>query len=94
MAYHIRKKANDELGMNKGRQDHIKETWWNIEVQAAIKEKNMLHKWKNDRSIDTFYQYKKAKKYSILTVWDSKNVFDDIYMRLGTKEGEKDVNIK
>ena len=94
IANHIRKKAKEELGMTKGSRNHTKETRsWNIEVQKAISEKKRCFKeWQMKKSLETYQLYKQAKKHSTRAVGEAKKrACDDLYARLGTKEGEKDI---
>ncbi|KAJ1294617.1 hypothetical protein BS78_01G159000 [Paspalum vaginatum] len=63
------------------------------DVQKALKEKKECHKRVfHDRSTDNIERYKVAKKIAKRAVSEAKSrAYDDLYQRLSTKEGEKDV---
>jgi hypothetical protein len=90
----IRKVALEELGVPKGGKRETKETWWwNEKVQKAIKEKKeCFRRMHLDRSVDNIEQYKVAKKTVKRAVSEGMGqIYDGLYQRLGTKEGEKDI---
>jgi hypothetical protein len=67
--------------------------WWNEDVQRAIKEKKECYKRLFlDRSADNIEKYKVAKKIAKRAVSEAKGrAYEDMYQRLNTKEGEKDI---
>jgi hypothetical protein len=67
--------------------------WWNEKVQKAIMEKEECFSHMHlDRSADNVEQYKVAKKITKRMVSEaSGQMYDRLYQRLGTKEGEKDI---
>jgi hypothetical protein len=69
------------FGVTKRNSGEPKDTWWWTEdVQKAIKEKKEC------------YRYKVAKKIAKRVVSEAKGrAYDDLYRRLSTEEGEKDV---
>ena len=90
----IRKVASEEFGVTKGGKREAKETWWwNEKVQKAIKEKKeCFRRMHLDRSADNVERYKVAKKTAKRTVSEARGrMYDGLYQRLGTKEGEKDI---
>jgi hypothetical protein len=62
-------------------------------VQNAIKKKKECFRRKHlDRSVDNVERYKVAKKTVKRTVSEAMGqMYDGLYQRLGTKEGEKDI---
>lgn len=94
MATCIRKVASEEFGVTKGGKREAKETWWwNEKVQKAIKEKKeCFRRMHLDRSADNVERYKVAKKTAKRAVSEARGrMYDGLYQRLGTKEGEKDI---
>jgi hypothetical protein len=94
MFTYIRKVASEEFGVIKGGKRETKEIWcWNEKVQKAIKEKKeCFTRMHLDRSVDNVEWYKVAKKTAKLVVSEARGqVYDGLYQRLGTKEGEKDI---
>jgi hypothetical protein len=94
MATCIRKVASEVFGVTKGSNDESKDTWWWTEdVQKAIKEKKECYRSLfHDRSAVNIERYKMAKKAAKRAVSKAKGrAYDDLYRRLSTKEGEKDV---
>jgi hypothetical protein len=94
MATCIRKVASEVFGVTKGSRGELKETWWWTEdVQKAIKEKKECYRSLfHDRSAVNIERYKDAKKTAKRAVSEAKGrVYDDLYQRLSTKEGENDV---
>jgi hypothetical protein len=90
----IRKMALEEFGVTKGGKRETKETWWwNEKMQNAIKEKKECFRCMHvDRSVDNVERYKVAKKTAKQTVSEARGqIYDGLYERLGTKEGEKDI---
>ena len=63
MATCIRKVASEVLGVTKGSECDLKDTWWsNEDVQKAIKEKECYKRLYHDRSADNIEKYKVTKK--------------------------------
>ena len=94
MATCIRKVASEVFGMTRGGGCKTKDTWWwNEDVQRAIKEKKECYKRLFlDRSADNIEKYKVAKKIAKRAVSEAKGrAYEDMYQRLNTKEGEKDI---
>jgi hypothetical protein len=90
----IRKVASEEFGVTKGGKSEAKETWWwNEKVQKAIKEKKECFRCMHlDRSVDNVEQYKVAKKTAKRAVSEARGrMYDGLYQRPRTKEGEKDI---
>jgi hypothetical protein len=94
MAICVRKVASEVFGVSRGGKQEVKETWWwNDEVQRAIKEKKECFKRIHlDKSATNIEEYRLAKRSAKRAVSVAKGqAFDDIYQRLGMKEGEKDI---
>jgi hypothetical protein len=90
----IRKVVSEEFGVTKGAKRETKETWWwNEKVQNAIKEKKeCFRRMHLDRSVDNVEQYKVAKKIAKRAMSEARGqMYDGLYQRLGTKEGEKNI---
>jgi hypothetical protein len=90
----IRKVASEEFGVTKGGNRETKETWWwNEKVQNAIKEKKECFRCMHlDRSVDNIEWYKVTKKTAKRAMSEARGqMYDRLYQRLGTKEGEKDI---
>jgi hypothetical protein len=90
----VRKVASEVSGVTKGSSGESKDTWWWTEdVQKALKEKKECYRSLfNDRSTVNIERYKVAKKTAKRVVSEAKGqAYDDLYPRLSTKEGEKDV---
>jgi hypothetical protein len=86
--------ASEVFGVSRGGKQEVKETWWwNDEVQRAIKEKKgCLKRLHLDKSATNIEGYRLAKRSAKRAVSVAKGqAFDDLYQRLGTKEGEKDI---
>jgi hypothetical protein len=94
MATCIRKVASEEFEVTKGGKREAKETWWwNEKVQKTIKEKKeCVRRMHLDRSADNVERYKVTKKTAKRAVSEARGrMYDGLYQRLGTKEGEKDI---
>ena len=90
----LRKTAETVLGVTFGKRKEDKETWWwNEEVQKSIKEKKEAKKaWDKIRDENTKKIYKEKKNKAKKAVAMAKGrVYDDLYARLETKEGEKEL---
>jgi hypothetical protein len=84
MATCVRKVAAEVFGVSRGGKQEAKDTWWwNEEVQKVIKEKECFKPLHLDRSAANIESYKIAKRAA--------KACDDLYQRLGTKKGEKDI---
>jgi hypothetical protein len=86
--------ASKEFGVTKGGKREAKETWWwNEKVQKAIKKKKeWFRRMHLDRSADNVERYKVAKKTAKWVVSEARGrMYDGLYQRLGTKEGEKNI---
>ncbi|XP_071678534.1 uncharacterized protein [Lolium perenne] len=94
MATYIHKVALEEFGLSRGSKSKVRDTWWwNIDVQKAIKEKKDCFRCLYlDRSADNMEKYKMAKKDKRQAVSETRGqAYEDLYQRLGTNEGEKDI---
>jgi hypothetical protein len=75
------------------RSEHKDTWWWNDDVHKAIKEKkDCFRRLYLDRSADNIEKYKMAKKAAKRAVGEARGrAYEDLYQRLGTKEGERDI---
>ncbi|CAL5400242.1 unnamed protein product [Camellia sinensis] len=92
MANCMRRISREVLGESKGTGPSSKETWWwREEVQAVIKaKKECFKKWQKDRTEENLKSYRLANKEVKKVVREIKlKVYDDLYTRLDSKEGEK-----
>ena len=90
----IKRVAKEVLGESRGKVQSSKETWWwNDEVQKTIRDKRYCYKnWQKTKNIEDLEEYKNAKKEAKKAVSDAKfKAYDDLYHKLGTKEGEMGV---
>ena len=91
----VRKICREVLGVSKGGKAMVnKDTWWWEEsVQMALKGKKRAYReWKTMHTQELLSQYKEAKKTARRAVAMAKGKkFEELYEKLGTKEGEKDV---
>jgi hypothetical protein len=90
----IRKVARDVVGVTKGKKHETKDTWWwNEDVQKAFEEKKECYKsWHHNRSTSNIVKYKEAKKNARQVVSEVRGrAYDELYDRLSTKKGEKDI---
>ena len=90
----IRHVAKEELGESKGMVFSSKDiSWWNEEVKRTIKNKWMCYRnFGKNRDEISFKNYKLAKKEAKKAVKEARaKVYQDIYERLDSKEGEKDI---
>ena len=90
----LRKTAETVLGVTFGKRKGDSETWWwNEEVQESIKEKKEANKaWDKIRNENTkkIYKQKKSKANKAVAM-AKRRTYDDLYARLETKEGEKEL---
>ncbi|AQK49513.1 Retrovirus-related Pol polyprotein LINE-1 [Zea mays] len=94
MAVCIRKIASEEFGLSQGNRREVKDTWWwNEDVQKAIKEKKDCYKClHHDKCAENIEKYRIAKKSAKRAVSRARGqAFDNLYQRLDTKQGEKDI---
>ena len=94
MATCIRKVASEEFGVSRERRSEDKDTWWwNDDVQKALKEKkDCFRRLYLDRSAENIEKYKMAKKAAKQAVGEARGrAYEDLYQRLGTKEGKRDI---
>ena len=85
----LRKTAETVLGVTFGKRKGDRETWWwNEEVQESIKEKKEAKKaWDKIRDENTKKKSKAKKAVAVVKDYE----YDDLYARLETKEGEKEL---
>ncbi|KAK3572244.1 hypothetical protein QTP86_029403 [Hemibagrus guttatus] len=90
----IRETGRKVLGVSSGRRKEDKETWWwNEEVQDSIQRKGLAKKkWDMDRTEENRQEYKELQCRVKREVSKAKqNAYDELYTRLDTREGEKDL---
>ena len=90
----LRKTAQTLLGVTFGKRKEDMETWWwNEEVQESIKEKKEAKKaWDKIRNENTIKVYKEKKRKAKKAVAMAKGrAYDNLYARLETKKGEKEL---
>ncbi|KAK3512329.1 hypothetical protein QTP70_005794 [Hemibagrus guttatus] len=90
----IRETGRKVLGVSSGRRKEDKETWWwNEEVQDSIQRKRLAKKkWNMDRTEENRQEYKELQRRVKMEVSKAKQkVYDELYTRLDTREGEKDL---
>ena len=90
----LRKTAETVLGVTFRKQKGDRETWWwNEEVQESIKEKKEAKKALDkirDENTKKIYKEKKSKAKKAVTMAKGR-AYDNLYARLETKEGEKEL---
>ena len=94
MTTNIQKVVSEVCGVTKESEGKAKDTWWcHKEVQRAINEKNEYYRrLYHDRSVDNIEKYKVAKRTTKRAVSVANGrAYEDLYQRLSTKEGEKDI---
>ncbi|KAK3556397.1 hypothetical protein QTP70_007981 [Hemibagrus guttatus] len=90
----IRETGRKVLGVSSGRRKEDKETWWwNEEVQDSIQRKRLAKKkWDMDRTEENRQEYKELQRRVKREVSKAKlKAYDELYTRLDTREGEKDL---
>ncbi|KAK3513035.1 hypothetical protein QTP70_000200 [Hemibagrus guttatus] len=90
----IRETGRKVLGVSSGRRKEDKETWWwNEEVQDSIQRKRLAKKkWDMDRTEENRQEYKELQRRVKWEVSKAKQkAYDELYTRLDTREGEKDL---
>ncbi|KAK3519587.1 hypothetical protein QTP86_003358, partial [Hemibagrus guttatus] len=87
----IRETGRKVLGVSSGRRKEDKETWWwNEEVQDSIQRKRLAKKkWDMDRTEENRQEYKELQRRVKREVSKAKQ--KELYTRLDTREGEKDL---
>ncbi|KAL6580722.1 hypothetical protein OROMI_006645 [Orobanche minor] len=94
LEHNIKEVAKEVLGESKGNGPSSKDTsWWNEEVKQAIKTKRECYKVLGKCCSDENYErYKKARTEAKKAVRNARSkVNKELYARLDTKEGEKDI---
>ncbi|KAK3565383.1 hypothetical protein QTP86_007361 [Hemibagrus guttatus] len=84
----------EEHRVRSGRRKEDKETWWwNEEVQDSIQRKRLAKKkWDMDRTEENRQEYKELQRRVKREVSKVKQkAYDELYTRLDTREGEKDL---
>ncbi|KAK2920086.1 hypothetical protein Q8A73_002290 [Channa argus] len=82
------------LGVSSGKRKADKETWWwNEEVQECIQRKRLAKKkWDTERTEESRQEYREIQRKVKIEVAKAKQrAYEDLYVRLGTKEGEVDL---
>ncbi|KAK3516865.1 hypothetical protein QTP70_027079 [Hemibagrus guttatus] len=90
----IRETGRKVLGVSSGRRKEDKETWWwNEEVQDSVQRKRLAKKkWDMDRTEENRQEYKELQCRVKRGVSKAKQkAYDELYTRLDTREGEKDL---
>ncbi|KAK3524879.1 hypothetical protein QTP86_011079 [Hemibagrus guttatus] len=90
----IRETGRKVLGVSSGRRKEDKETWWwNEEVQDSIQRKRLAKKKQDmDRTEENRQEYKELQHRVKSEVSKAKQkAYDELYTRLDTREGEKDL---
>ncbi|KAK3572394.1 hypothetical protein QTP86_032615, partial [Hemibagrus guttatus] len=90
----IRETGRKVLGVSSGRRKEDKETWWwNEEVQDSVQRKRLAKKkWDMDRTEENRQEYKELQHRVKREVSKAKQkAYDELYTRLDTREGEKDL---
>ncbi|KAK3570901.1 hypothetical protein QTP86_029372, partial [Hemibagrus guttatus] len=90
----IRETGRKVLGVSSGRRKEDKETWWwNEEVQDSIQRKRLAKKkWDMDRTEENRQEYKELQHRVKREVSKAKKkAYEELYTRLDTREGEKDL---
>ncbi|KAK3539937.1 hypothetical protein QTP70_019581 [Hemibagrus guttatus] len=90
----IRETGRKVLGVSSGRRKEDKETWWwNEEVQDSIQRKRLAKKkWDMDRTEENRQDYKELQRRVKREVSKAKQkAYDELYTRLDSREGEKDL---
>ena len=90
----LRKTAKTVMGVTFGKRQGDRETWWwNEAVQESIKEKKEAKKtWDKiiDENTEKICNEKKSKPKKTVAMAKGR-AYDDLYARLETKEGEKEL---
>ncbi|KAK3550753.1 hypothetical protein QTP70_004591 [Hemibagrus guttatus] len=90
----IRETGRKVMGVSSGKRKEDKETlWWNEEVQDSIQRKRLAKKkWNMDRTEENRQEYKESQCRVKREVSKAQQkAYDELYTRLDTREGEKDL---
>jgi hypothetical protein len=90
----VRETARKALGVSSGQWKVDKETlWWNEEVQESIRMKSLAKKEWDSKRDEESRQENKAKrgKAKRVVAMAKEKAYDELYERLDTREGEKDL---
>ncbi|XP_061647396.1 uncharacterized protein LOC133486382 [Phyllopteryx taeniolatus] len=81
------------LGVSSGRKGERETWWWNLTVQEIIQGKRLAKKkWNTERTEERRKEYIEMRHRAKVEVAKAKQeAYDDMYARLDTKEGEKDL---
>ena len=95
VALKVRKCCREVLGVVRGGRRRVdKEVWWwGDEVQTAVGEKKKAYtEWKKNKTDKHGNKYRMAKREAKGVVARAKaRKYEDLYKRLQTKEGEKEI---
>ncbi|RJG15641.1 hypothetical protein D4A39_16580, partial [Alcanivorax profundi] len=90
----IRETGRKVLGVSSGRKKDDKETWWwNEKVQESIQRKRLARKkWDRERTEESRQEYREMQREAKIEVAKAKQkAYEDMYARLDSAEGERDV---
>ncbi|KAK3559310.1 hypothetical protein QTP86_012718 [Hemibagrus guttatus] len=89
----IRETGRKVLGVSSGKKKEDKETWWwNEEVQDSIQRKRLAKKkWDMDRTEENRQEYYSQLRVKREVSKAKQKAYDELYIRLDTREGEKDL---
>ena len=90
----FREAGIEVCGTSSGRRKEGKETWWwNPKTEKAILEKKAgLEKWKRSGMLEDKEEYQRLnRKAKNVVAEEQRKVMDELYDKLNTKEGEKDI---
>lgn len=90
----VKKVAKEVVGVGRGNMPQDKQTWWWAEeVQEIIsKKKIQFKKLQKNRESEDWVEYKSLSKAAKSAVSEAKlEKYNELYERLGTKEGGKKV---
>ncbi|KAJ8375265.1 hypothetical protein SKAU_G00058450 [Synaphobranchus kaupii] len=90
----VRETARKVLGVSSGQRKEDKETWWwNEEVQESIQRKRLAKKkWDSQGDEESRQVYTEKRREAKREVAKAKErAFSELYKRLDTKEGEKEL---
>ena len=89
----VRKTLRKVLGVSSGQKEDRDTWWWNEEVQECIRGKRLAKKnWDNQRNEENNQEYKDmCHKVKRVIAKAKRKAFDELYEKLDTKEGEKDL---
>ena len=89
----IRETGRSVLGVSSGRKVDKETWWWNEEVQECIQRKRLAKKkWDTDRTEESRQEYRELhRKVKVEVAKAKQGAYDDLYVRLDSKEGETDL---